>query len=240
MNGVERIVTINTKQACGHCRGSGAREGTSWSVCKLCKGNGVQRVERGILSMGLPCNNCHGVGEVLDHPCHSCRGAGTRVQPRDVRVNVPAGVKSQMELRIPGAGHAGERGGKAGHLFVTVKVEGHPRFRHIDDDVHVDVPLTLRQSLLGGDIEVPTLSGSSEFLGLGAPTQPGSTRLLRGRGPPRLGGEGRGSLVLHFLLRLPTKVSQRQVALIEEFDALAKEQEDESTPPNHERRRARQ
>lgn len=170
--------------------------------------------------MGVPCHRCQGHGEVLDHPCKLCRGDGARLQPRDVRVDVPAGVRNHMELRVPGAGHAGLRGGKAGHLFVTVKVHAHERFRHIDDDVHLDVPLTLGQALLGGEVEVPTLRGEVEKLVVQASTQPGATKVLRGRGPPRLGGEGRGHMVLRFLLQLPQALSPRQVELIEEFDTL--------------------
>mmetsp|Transcript_79370 Transcript_79370/g.233192 ORF Transcript_79370/g.233192 Transcript_79370/m.233192 type:complete len:449 (+) Transcript_79370:114-1460(+) len=223
MQGCEKVVSLMLRQSCGECRGTGAREGTAWSTCRVCRGSGVQRVERGILSMGVPCHRCQGTGEVLDHPCRFCRGEGTRLQPRDVRVSIPAGVRNLMELRVAGAGHAGSRGGKAGHLFVTVKVLAHERFRRVDDDVHLDVPLTLRQALLGGEVQIPTLQGATEPLVIQAPAQPGATKVLRGRGPPRLGAEGRGHVVLHFLLRLPQAVSPRQVALIEEFDALTSE-----------------
>jgi len=124
-----------------------------------------------------------------------------------------------MELRVPGAGHVGYRGGKSGHLFATVKVLAHERFRFVDDDIHLDVPLTLRQALLGGEVSIPTLMGEVQTLMVHAPTQPGATKTLRGRGPPRLGGEGRGNFVLRFLLHLPLELSPRQVQLIEEFDA---------------------
>eukprot|EP00929_Paragymnodinium_shiwhaense_P091723 TRINITY_DN51630_c0_g1_i1.p1 TRINITY_DN51630_c0_g1~~TRINITY_DN51630_c0_g1_i1.p1 ORF type:complete len:457 (+),score=101.39 TRINITY_DN51630_c0_g1_i1:64-1434(+) len=220
MQGADKSVSLMAKQTCPDCRGSGAKPGTGWSTCKVCKGTGVHRVERGILSMGVPCQRCQGQGEVLDHPCRNCKGDGVRLQPREVRVSVPAGVRNLMELRVPGAGHAGFRGGKAGHLFVTCKVQPHDSFRHVDDDVHLDVPLTLRQALLGGELEIPTLRGEKETLVVQAGTQPGATKVIRGRGPPRLGGEGRGHLVLRFLLQLPVELSERQVQLIEEFDQL--------------------
>mmetsp|Transcript_52409 Transcript_52409/g.125196 ORF Transcript_52409/g.125196 Transcript_52409/m.125196 type:complete len:435 (+) Transcript_52409:120-1424(+) len=221
MQGCQKVVSLMSKQTCPECRGSGAKEGTTWTTCPLCKGKGVHRVERGILSMGVPCHRCSGTGQVLEHPCRMCKGEGVRTQPRGVRVHVPAGVRHLMELRVPGAGHAGLRGGKSGHLFVTVKVLPHAQFRHIDDDVHLDVPLTLRQALLGGEVQIPTLTGSApESLIVQAPTQPGSTKVLRSRGPPKLSGDGRGNLVLHFMLQLPKTLTSRQVALIEEFDAL--------------------
>jgi len=230
MQGCESVLSYMCRQTCVDCRGSGAKEGTSWSKCKVCRGTGVQRVERGILSMGVPCHRCHGQGEVLDHPCRACRGEGSRTQPREVRVSVPAGVRNLMELRVPGAGHAGGRGGKSGHLFVTVKVLPHELFRHVDDDVHLDVPLTLKQALLGGQVEIPTLDGTKEFLTIQAPTQPGATKVLRGRGPPRLDSGGRGHLVLRFLLQLPKELSNRQMALIEEFDRLTMRVEEKSKP----------
>ncbi|CAE7333353.1 dnaJ [Symbiodinium pilosum] len=221
--GCEKQVSLRLKQVCPDCRGSGAREGTSWSKCRVCKGSGVHRQEKGIFSMGLPCQRCRGSGMVLDHPCRGCRGESTKMMTRDIRINVPAGVRNLMELRVPGAGHAGSRGGKAGHLFVQVKVLPHERFRQVDDDVHLDVPLTLREALLGAEVSIPNLEGSTERLIIQAPAQPGTTKVLRGRGPPKAGNQGRGHLVLHFLLHLPRSLSPRQVELIEEFDSLAAE-----------------
>eukprot|EP00928_Gymnodinium_smaydae_P017620 TRINITY_DN16741_c0_g1_i1.p1 TRINITY_DN16741_c0_g1~~TRINITY_DN16741_c0_g1_i1.p1 ORF type:complete len:485 (+),score=61.88 TRINITY_DN16741_c0_g1_i1:58-1512(+) len=220
MRGCEKVVSVMARQSCMDCRGTGAKPGTSWSTCRVCRGTGVQRVERGILSMGIPCNRCQGHGEILDHPCRVCKGDGARLQPRDVRVAVPAGVRNLMELRVPGAGHSGFRGGKSGHLFATVKVLPHEHFRHIDDDVHLDIALTLGQALLGGEVAVPTLAGGTETMLVQAPTQPGTTKVLRGRGPPRIGGEGRGHLVLRFVLQLPNTLDSRQVELIQEFDEI--------------------
>lgn len=144
-----------------------------------------------------------------------------RVQPRDVRIHVPAGVRNHMELRVPSAGHAGTRGGKPGHLFVTVRVLPHERFRQEDDDLHLDVALSLKQALLGGELQIPTLQGGHERLMVHPGTQPGSRKVLRGRGAPRLSGDGRGNLVLSFVLNIPLQLSPRQVQLIEEFDALS-------------------
>eukprot|EP00439_Symbiodinium_sp_Y106_P052092 s5760_g6.t4 len=232
--GCEKVVSLRLKQVCQDCHGTGAREGTTWSKCRVCRGTGVLRQEKGIFSMGLPCQRrCRscckrlqlsGFGiraGVLDHPCRTCRGESTAMMTRDIRINVPAGVRNLMELRVPGAGHAGSRGGKAGHLFVQVKVLPHERFRQVDDDVHLDVPLTLREALLGAEVSIPNLEGSTERLIIQAPAQPGTTKVLRGRGPPKPGNQGRGHLVLHFLLHLPRSLSPRQVELIEEFDSLA-------------------
>ncbi|CAK9080631.1 Chaperone protein DnaJ [Durusdinium trenchii] len=218
--GCEKVISLRLKQVCPDCRGSGAREGTTWSRCRVCKGSGVHRQEKGILSMGVPCQRCRGSGMVLDHPCRGCRGESTKMMPREIRVSIPPGVRNLMELRIPGAGHAGSRGGKAGHLFVQVKVLPHERFRLVDDDVHLDVPLTLRQALLGTEVMIPTLEGREERLKVQAPAQPGTTKVLRGKGVPRCDAGGRGNMVLHFLLQLPRSLSPRQVELIEEFDGL--------------------
>eukprot|EP00435_Cladocopium_sp_Y103_P023970 s3634_g5.t2 len=218
--GCEKVISLRLKQVCTDCRGSGAREGTTWSKCRVCKGSGVHRQEKGIFSMGLPCQRCRGSGMVLDHPCRSCRGETTKMMTREIRVSIPAGVRNLMELRIANAGHAGSHGGKAGHLFVQVKVLPHERFRLVEDDVHLDVPLTLRQALLGAEVTIPTIEGRSERLVVQAPAQPGTTKVLRGRGPPRCDASGRGNLVLHFLLHLPRTLSPRQVELIEEFDGL--------------------
>ena len=124
------------------------------------------------MSMGLPCAKCSGVGELLEFPCHSCNGDGIGTRASDVEVEIPRGIKSSMELRLPGHGHAGMRGGKRGHLFVTVRVLPHPVFRHIEDDVHIDVPLSLGELLLGGRKTIPTLGRNLVLgsFGICAPT----------------------------------------------------------------------
>ena len=229
MSGCVRNITIKAKQSCSSCSGSGARPGTGWTSCKTCKGTGTQRVERGIMTMGMPCVRCGGSGQTIEHPCLSCRGEGIKSEPKQVSIKIPAGVRNLMELRIQGQGHCGSRGGRSGDLFVTVKVKPDDYFTIIDDDVYVDVPLSIRDVFLGTTaIKLRSIEPGKPEIPLTLPpgTMPGSTRTLVGKGPPRpVSGTSigsRGNMVLRFTLNTQPidTLTDRQKELIKEFDQI--------------------
>jgi len=228
MNGCVKPISFKARCTCSTCKGSGARAGTGWSSCKLCKGTGTQRVERGIMTMGMPCVRCSGSGQVLEHPCSGCKGEGVSAEVKDVSVKIPAGVKNQMELRLQGQGHCGIRGGRSGDLFVTIKIKPDDYFTLVDDDVYVDVPLTIKEVLTGAAVEVKQIDGTSTMkVSIPPGTAPGSTRTVKGKGPPRASGissSSRGDMVLRFSLTIqaPETLTPRQRELIEEFDSIQK------------------
>ena len=217
-----RTVSIRCQASCGVCGGSGCQPGTAPSSCRACKGSGTQRIDRGIMTMGLPCSNCAGSGRVIDHLCSSCRGNGTKLTNKDVLVKTPAGIRNFQELRLPSQGHCGVRGGRAGDLYVTVKVRPHKKFRVIDEDVHQDVGISLKEALLGGEVGVELLGGGEMKISLVSKTMPGSQKILRGRGPPKTGG-GCGDMVIHFFLEISENLTPRQRTIIQEFDEIEKE-----------------
>ena len=223
MKGCLEEVTIKAQQQCNTCQGTGARAGTTWSSCKVCNGTGTQRVDKGIMSMGMPCTRCGGYGQVLEFPCRGCQGSGTKMSPKTLKVKVPAGSRNLTELRLAGQGHAGLRGGQAGDLFVTLRVKTHPEFRMVEDDIHLQVPLSIRTSLLGGETQIPGLDGKPVKLIIPPRTLPASSRILKGKGAPKMGGRGSGDLVLQFTLKVPKELSREQVKLIEEFDSLSQD-----------------
>ncbi|KAK1443943.1 DnaJ 1 [Babesia gibsoni] len=178
---------------------------------------GVQRMERGPIIIGVPCRTCSGTGQVISHPCRACGGTGDRAQTKSVNLSLPAGVRQGMQMRVPNQGHVGPRGGKSGHLFVNINIQPHHLFKWIDDDIHVHVPITLKQCLLGGDVEVPTLEGTTT-LSIGANSQPFSIKTLKNRGPPKLDSRNNGNLIVHLELKLPDVLTSRQREMVEEFD----------------------
>lgn len=224
MNGCVRPISVRAKETCVPCHGSGARPGTGWTNCKTCNGTGTQRVERGIMTMGMPCVRCGGAGQVIEHACVSCKGEGSRVGSKEVIVKIPAGIKSSMELRVQSHGDCGARGGRSGDLFVTVKVKPDEYFSVIDDDVHVDVPLTIGEVLLGTSVAIRPIQRDGKPIPVQIPsgTLPGTTRTLKGKGPPRpnSGGSSRGDIVLRFSLSLPQSqsFSPEQLQLITELE----------------------
>ncbi|GFE55106.1 chaperone [Babesia ovis] len=217
VKGCSKNINIPARVACGDCKGLGRQPGTNIEVCKICNGTGVQRMERGPIIIGVPCRSCSGTGQVIAHPCRACGGSGDRAQTKSVSVNIPAGVRQGMQMRIPNQGHVGVRGGKSGHLFVNINIQPHQIFKWIDDDIHVHIPISLKQCLLGGNVVVPTLDGHTE-LTLSPNSQPFFIKTLKNKGPPKIDSRNNGNLVVHLELRLPDQLTNRQKELVEEFD----------------------
>ena len=178
------------------------------------------------MTMGMPCVRCSGSGQVIEHACMSCKGEGLKSDPKQVSIKIPAGIRNQMELRLQAQGHCGTRGGRTGDLFVTVKVQPDEYFSIIDDDVCVDVPLSISDIVFGTTANVRQIDGKSEIKVMLAPgTAPGTTRTVRGKGPPRPSGStggSRGDMILKFSLKhQPAEtLTPRQKELIREFDAI--------------------
>jgi molecular chaperone DnaJ len=140
-----------------------------------------------------------------------------------LKVRIPAGVDTGTRLRIHGEGEVGFNGGPPGDLFLVIQVKDHPVFKRDEGDLHRKTVLAFPMAALGGSIEVETLIDGVEKLEIPAGTQPGKVFRLRGKGMPRLrGGRGRGDLFVHVTIDVPTRLTEKQRALIE---GLAKEME---------------
>src|ERR671930_351896 len=132
-----------------------------------------------------------GAGQRIDEPCPECRGEGRTIEERTLEVEIPPGIHDGQQIRISGEGHAGGGGGRAGDVYVQVRVKPDPRFVREGDDIFSTVDLTITEAALGATVTVPTLDGDVE-LEFPEGTQPGEIRVLRGRGMPVLQGFGRG------------------------------------------------
>ena len=197
------------------CRGTGARPGTSPSVCPVCQGRGVESQGQGVFSITRPCARCGGSGTVIEEPCATCAGQGRLRELKKYRVNIPAGVKEGSRIRLAGKGEAGLRGGPAGDLFVITHVTESPVFERKGDNLEVEVPITIAEAVRGADVEVPTLHGTKKLRVPGG-TKHGTVQRLRGEGPPLLGkGSQRGDIHYRFVIDVPRDLSQEQREAVE-------------------------
>jgi molecular chaperone DnaJ len=219
VNGAQVPLAVPTSQPCPTCQGSGAKPGTSPRVCQVCDGRGVESQSQGIFSMSQPCSNCHGSGTVIDEACPTCKGSGAQRSVRRMRVNIPAGVRDGSRIRLAGKGEPGLRGADPGDLFVITRVSDSPVFKRAGDNLEVEVPLTIPEALQGAVIEVPTLNGSKR-LRVPAGTRHGTVQRLRGEGPARLGGKGRGDIHYRFVLEVPASLSPEQSEAVERLSAV--------------------
>jgi molecular chaperone DnaJ len=211
IDGAQVPVSVATHAACGTCRGTGARPGTSPTVCPVCQGRGVESQGQGLFSITRPCTRCGGSGTVIEEPCPTCGGEGRLRELKKYRVNIPPGVKEGSRIRLPGKGEAGLRGGPAGDLFVVTHVADSPVFARKGDNLEVEVPITVAEAIAGADVEVPTLNGTKKLRVPGG-TKHGTVQRLRGEGPRMLGkgASQRGDIHYRFVIDVPEKLSDEQ------------------------------
>ncbi len=219
VNGTQVPLAVPTSQPCPTCHGSGAKPGTVPKVCPVCEGRGVESQSQGIFSISQPCSNCHGTGTVIEDPCPTCGGSGAQRSVRRLRVNIPAGVRDGSRIRLAGKGEPGLRGAEPGDLFVITRVSESPVFKRNGDNLEVEVPLTIPEAIQGAVIEVPTLNGSKR-LRVPRGTKHGTIQRLRGEGPQRLNGKGRGDLHYRFVIDVPTSLSPEQSEAVERLSQV--------------------
>jgi molecular chaperone DnaJ len=156
---------------------------------------------------------------VIEDPCPTCSGSGAVRTIRKYRVNIPAGVKDGSRVRLAGKGEAGRNGGPPGDLYVITRVSPSPVFRRKGDNLEVEVPITIPEAIRGADIEVPTLHGRKK-LRVPAGTKHGTVQRLRGDGPPKLGGKGRGDIHYRFVIDVPATLSREQSEAVDRLSQV--------------------
>jgi molecular chaperone DnaJ len=218
--GVVRPVPVPVDVACETCRGSGAAPGTSPESCARCGGAGrLQSVSASVFGQFVrtqSCPDCGGSGQVLSTPCADCLGSGLTTEERTLEVEVPPGIHDGQRIRLSGEGHAGALGGRAGDVYVLMRIRPHELFVRDGNDIVSSVDLTMTEAALGTRKQVPTLDGDME-LEFKPGTQAGETRVLRGRGMPVLQGFGRGDHRLLVNLNVPHNLTDEQRRLLEDF-----------------------
>jgi molecular chaperone DnaJ len=218
VNGAQITVAVRKAERCPTCGGSGAKPGSGPTVCPRCGGRGIDAQSQGFFSISQPCPQCGGGGEVIEDPCETCGGSGLTRQTKRYKVNVPAGVRDGTRIRLEGRGEAGPRGGPPGDLYVTTRVVPSPVFKQLPDgNLEVTVPITIAEAIRGGTVEVPTLNGTKRIR-VPAGTEHGTVQRLRGEGPPRPGGRGRGDIRYRLVIDVPRDLSREQKQAV---DALA-------------------
>jgi molecular chaperone DnaJ len=219
VHGAQVPLSVPTSAPCPTCHGTGAKPGTSPKVCPVCNGRGIESQSQGIFSISQPCSNCGGSGTVIDDPCPTCGGSGAQRSIRKLRVNIPAGVHDGSRIRLAGKGEAGLRGAPPGDLYVITRVQESPVFKAAGEHLEVEVPLTIPEAVRGAVVEVPTLNGSKR-LRVAPGTKHGTVQRLRGEGPPRAGGKGRGDIHYRFVIDVPEKLSPEQDDAIERLSKV--------------------
>jgi len=214
-------IDVPSMVQCDTCEGSGAKPGTGMSMCGTCNGNGRIRQAQGFFSIERTCPTCHGRGETMDQPCTECGGQGRRQESRKLSVDIPKGIEDGTRIRLANEGEAGLRGGPPGDLYIFVSVKPHDLFQRDGADLYARVPIEMTTAALGGEFEVPTLSGSRARVKVPHGTQPGQRIRLKGKGMPVLRASQVGDLFVQMDVEVPQNLSKRQRELLAEFSELS-------------------
>ena len=203
VDGTTVSLRLQSDAPCPTCSGTGGKPGTRPHVCPTCDGAGmVVSTVGGAFSMNETCPTCHGRQLVYDEPCPTCHGSGRGLSSRTVSARIPAGVNDGQRIRLRGKGAAGEHGGPAGDLLVTVHVTPHRLFGRKGDNLTLTVPVSFDEAALGAEVKVPTLNGSPVTLRIAPGTPNGRVLRVRGRGATRKDGS-RGDLLVTVEVQVP-------------------------------------
>ena len=227
--GTETRIIIPRTVACSTCAGSGARPGTGLSTCGRCGGSGQTQVRQGIFSIRQTCGACGGEGRVVSDPCGHCSGNGVVRKREEISIKVPPGVDTGDRSLVRGKGNAGKRGGPSGDLLVEMNVRPHAFFERDGANLHCRFPLSFTTAALGGEVEVPTLTGNVK-LKIPAGTQSGRTFRLRNRGVKPARGGRKGDLFCHIEVETPVELNSAQKRLLKQFARELEGQGDRQQP----------
>ncbi len=217
LDGVTISLRLTSDAPCPDCSGTGGKPGTRPHVCTECEGAGfVTASVGGAFSMNETCPVCGGRQLVYDEPCPTCHGNGRGMSARSIQARIPAGVKDGQKIRLRGKGAAGEAGGPAGDLFVTVKVAPHRVFGRKGDNLTLDVPVSFDELALGADLRIPTIGGTPVTLKVPAGTPNGRTFRVRGRGARKADGT-QGDLLATVEVHVPALLDATARAAVEAY-----------------------
>ncbi|MFR8033803.1 MAG: molecular chaperone DnaJ [Lachnospiraceae bacterium] len=234
VKGCEKELTLNLKEECETCHGTGAKPGTSPQTCPKCGGKGqvtyTQQSIFGMVRNVQTCPDCNGTGKIIKEKCSACHGSGYMTKKKTIQVSIPAGIDNGQSIRIRGKGEPGTNGGERGDLLVEVIVSQHPIFKRQDMDVFSTVPISFARAALGGTIRIATVDGQVEY-----EVKPGTqtdTRVrLRGKGIPSLRNKNmRGDHYVTLVVQVPTSLNAEQREALRHFDNVMNGIDDDPEP----------
>ena len=215
--GKDAQIRIPSWDNCETCQGTGAKPGTQVKTCGTCNGNGSVQMRQGFFSVQQTCPTCRGNGKVIPEPCTACHGQGKVKRQKTLEVKIPAGIDGGMRIRSAGNGEPGTNGGPPGDLYIEIRMRKHDIFEREGDDLHCSVPISIVTAALGGEIDVPTLSGKAA-IDIPEGTQTGKQFRLRGKGLKGVRSSYPGDLYCHIVVETPVKLNEQQRKLLRDLE----------------------
>lgn len=221
--GVNKTVNVLRHEPCSKCEGTGAKPGTEPETCGKCHGTGKVRERQNTLFGQIinerACDSCGGTGKIIKEKCDECSGSGKIRRTRKIDIKVPAGIDNGHTISLRGEGEPGSRGGPAGDLLVTVRVEPHEIFVRNGTNIFLNVNISFTQAALGDEIEIPTIDGNEKYK-IKSGTQPGDKFRMRGKGIPSLRTGHRGDQIVEVIVDVPKKMNRKQKEALKKYAEL--------------------
>jgi molecular chaperone DnaJ len=208
LKGLETELAMQKVSACSSCQGSGMDPKSTLTPCTACGGSGRINVAQGPMQFTKACPQCKGHGRI-GKACPTCGGSGQAMGTERIRVSIPAGVKEGSRVRVAGKGEPGLDGGPPGDLYLIIRIQPHPVLTREGDNLHMEVPITVREAVAGATITLPSVDGAVNVK-VPPGSQSGQTLKLRGKGAVNPKTKQRGDLLAKIVVKVP-KTDDREI-----------------------------
>ncbi len=209
--GCKKEVKLEIDETCPKCHGLG---GTSFDTCSECQGSGMVIIEQrslfGMYQSQSICHKCHGTGKIVKETCSSCRGKGNTRELKTIVINVPSGITENSQLKLSQKGAAGFNGGPNGDIYIEFNISRHELFTRENNNIYLELPLTITDAILGIKKEIPTLT-SNIILDIEPGTQNGDVLRIKGK------GINHGDMYVTIKVIIPKKIDRKQKDLLKEL-----------------------
>lgn len=219
--GTKKEIGYTRMEPCSKCDGKG---GKGVRTCPNCHGSGQEtrttRSVLGLMQQITTCSQCGGSGEIVSEPCPVCNGRKVEPVKHTTKIDIPAGVESNMALNVQGRGHMPERNAIPGDLHVILRVEDDPRFDRDGYDIHTDLPISFVNAIKGCKAKIETVDGMTTIK-IPSGMQSGTSLRIRNKGIPTLESKGkrRGDHYVTVKIEIPdySKLKSDQKDLIDDY-----------------------
>ena len=216
--GCEKKFNLDVVEDCSECHGHG---GFDREECSTCHGRGTittqQQTILGSFMSTTTCPDCKGAGHTYKRKCKECNGNGQVTVNKKLTINIQEGISTGDRQRVSGKGNPGSNGGENGDLYIEFIVDEHEYFVRNNDDIYLEVPLTLTEAILGCKKTIPTLYGNVK-LNVSSGTNSGDKQRIKGKGVNNKYRRHKGDMYVVFKVYTPKKLSREQKSLIEKLN----------------------
>lgn len=216
--GGKKKILLEIKKACNICQQTGAVSTRDIIICPQCRGTGVKNVGKftllGTIYTRVVCQNCKGRRKIIRNKCKYCKGKKFISQKEIITLDIPRGIKPGEKRCQTASGNDGLHGGKKGNIYIIPKVKENSYFQRKGNDIHVNVPISFLDAILGNVVKVITpetqvvegIVKNLKEVRVPIGSQPGDHLILQGQGYyTGINKSSRGNFCIWWQIKLPPR-----------------------------------